>query len=488
MISRKKTPCFGAGSPSVAAQKMRRNNSARLFFAVLCGASIFDSALASPSRTTLSERRGQRPSSAPQIHPQAEDGELPSALRGGQIGDSLFESAPLDRRNLDAAESAAEPVVFLNGREQPRAGRWKAAPHVDVKVTYDDNIFIQPTHRVADVFFTLSPGLSFGFWDNEQRLENFLERGRKASTILRDEGNFLLVDYTPSFVIFSDNSSEDSFDQDALFDAQWQVAKLTLGARVHFESRREADIDVGERIRRKTVESELTASYLLTGKTSVEVDFYNTIEDRGNFLQTVEWRNEDYLNYRVTPVFQVSFGLAFGNLEVRDSHNQQFERILARGSYSITEKLNVETRAGIEFRQSSAEAGDQTNPIFDFQVAYEPDAETRIDFDAYRRVETSTSEPDRNITALGVSLKLSRRIYHGLRASVEGGYRFSDYTAGRNSLARSDHYFYIRPGLLYNFASWGSAELSYLYRENDSTQDSSTFSNNQVEFGVSLIF
>lgn len=404
------------------------------------------------------------------------------------LGDALLETAAIEPRELAVPELASEPTVILNGLEQPRASRWKVSPHVDLTASYDDNIFIQPVNATADFVFALEPGIALGFWDDEERMERFLDRDRPASSIDRGQGNFLLLDYTAVLLGFEKTSSENSLGHDARIQAQWQLARLTLGAAFHAESKSEKSNDAAGRVRRKAFASEITTRYQLTEKTSLEVDFFNVIQDFEGLVRSNEWRNENYLDYQLTPLAHVAVGLALGRVEVESGANQVFERILARALYSLTEKVEIVARGGAEFRQSGGAAGDHVNPVFDLETRYSPSAVTRIGLDAYRRVETSAFQPDQDFTLTGIALKVTHALPGGLHLSLAGGFELADYTESPGQAGRTDHYYYVRPGLLYNFAHWANAELTYEYRQNDSSRPDASFENNVVSVRGSMIY
>ena len=404
-----------------------------------------------------------------------------------RLGDELIESGTLEQPGVEAVESASEPVG-ATGDEKRRAGRWKVSPHLRLEMTYDDNIFIQPTGKVGDFIFTAAPGVTIGYWDYEDEMERYLDRSRSAAVIDRGEGSFLVVDYTGILLGFASTSSQNAYDQDARFDARWRLEKLTLGAASHFESKSEADIDVGGRVRRKTVSTEITAGYQLSERTSFGVDFFNVIQNREDFLKTLEWRNENYFDYELTPLLRVGLGGAVGRLEVEDHADQIFERILGRVNFESTAKVSIAARGGVEFRQSDGPVGDMVEPIFNVTARYSLAEATAVVLDSYRRVEPSSSQPDEDYTATGVSLRFERTLRTGLRFWVEGGYEHTNYTESSGVSQRQDDFFYVRAGLLYNFAHWGNAGIGYEYRENDSSQASSSFDNNRVTFQFGLVY
>lgn len=407
-------------------------------------------------------------------------------LEAPDLGGALIESGAMEPGDLDAAESAVAPPV-TGGMGAGRAGRWKISPHFELRVIYDDNIFIRPNNQVDDFIIAASPGLAIGYWDNEEEMARYLDRTGGAGRLNRGVGNFFVLDYTAILLSFAKTSSQNAFDQDVLLDAGWQFGKLTLGAGTRFESKSEADIDIGGRVRRTALTSKLEASYQLSERTSVEANFYNEVKDRENFIGTVEWRNENYLDYALTPLVNIALGIAVGSVDVETGADQVFERILGRASYDLTGKLSLHARGGVEFRQSDG-SGDHVNPVVDVAVRYSLSEGTLIALDAFRRVETAASRPDELYTATGVSLRLERSLANGLHFSIEGGYATTAYSESGGSDGRSDDFFYARAGLLYNFAQWGNVGVGYEYRRNNSTNESSSFENNQIYMQVGLIY
>ena len=192
--------------------------------------------------------------------------EIPSADRTSatpsadveRLGETLLISDPPGAKSRDASEQADLLVARAEPGDAGRHGRWHVAPHLQLRATYDDNIFIQPK-KTPDFIFSCAPGIGIGFWDSEKEREKYLERQRDPTLVERTRGSFLFVDYTAILLGFARHSSQNAFDQDARFDARWERDKLTLGGSVRYESKSEANIDIGGRVRRRTLSAELTS-------------------------------------------------------------------------------------------------------------------------------------------------------------------------------------------------------------------------------------
>jgi hypothetical protein len=422
--------------------------------------------------------------------------ELPPLTADGllaqHLGDTLMEAPAVEQASLDVAEPAAVPAVTgegSGGDPVKRAGsRWRFAPHLDFRFTYDDNIFIRPTNQVSDFIFTAAPGLSVGYWEFEEEWDRFIDREGSASVIEKGRGNFLLLDYTAILLGFAKTTSQNAFDQDARIEARWEAAKLTLGGGVHFESKSEANSEVGGRVRRTSVATAVTGQYQFTERTALEVQLHNEVTEHEGFIRSVEWRNEDYLDYQATPLLHLGLGAAFGLVQVESSPDQVFERILGRAIYSLTEKVSVAARGGVEFRQVDGDVGDRVNPVFDLTAEYSPVAGTRVVAEAFRRVETSVLQPDQDLSVSGFGLKIRRTLIARLALQIGGGWQIAEYTDTPDDPGRTDEEWFARAGFLYNFNRWANAELTYEHRQNDSSRPSSSFEDNQVTLTIGLTY
>lgn len=407
------------------------------------------------------------------------------AIPAGNDG-ALTDTNAAEAADMDSAETAEAVLEAPN--PGPPASKWKFLPHFDFGIRWDDNIFIQPKNETEDLIFTFSPGIAIGYLDEETRLLRFLDRETRASRIDRFEGQFLLVDYTPTFSVFSENSSEDSFDQEARFEARWQLQKLAIAAQARFISQREVNVELSQRIKQTGESAGVLATYQISERTGIEVGGYFQKDEFENASGHTEFRGEGFLSYELTPLVKFGLGVAYGVVEVEDAASQTFERILGRVTYSLSEKVEASVLGGVEFRQSDGGGKDRTNPIFEFNLGYLPAEATRVSLVASRQVLSSISEPSEFVTSTGVSLRFTRMLRDRLRLTAEGGYRNAEYSNSGLIAPRTDDYYYGQIAVQYNFATWGSVSVSYQYRQNDSSRATSDFTNNQIGLGFSLTF
>jgi hypothetical protein len=385
----------------------------------------------------------------------------------------------------DLTEEVSEPVALAPTTEAGGGARWRIAPHIQAKVTYDDNIFIQPDHKRADFIFTLAPGITFGYWELEEGRDYFQWKDA-GSLIERARGNFLIADYTAFLLGFARTSSENTVDHDGRVAFRWELAKLTLGATLDAGSNTEADPDVGERVRVRTLAINITSRYQVSDKTLLGLALSNTINDPDGFIQTTEWRAEGFAEYAVTPLIQLGLGMAGGRLSVTEGSDQVFEQVLARAQYSFSDKLNAQFSGGVEFRQFDTSNNDRTSPVFALGFDWRPVAATQITLQAFRRTSASALNVNENVTTTGFEATFRRLLGGGLQFSLTGGYYAANYMFIGGNEPRTDHYVFVRPGLFYRITDRLQAGLTYQYRRNESNLQRFGFSNNQLTAEIGL--
>ena len=71
---------------------------------------------------------------------------------------------------------------------------------------------------------------------------------------------------------------------------------------------------------------------------------------------------------------------------------------------------------------------------------------------------------------------------------VAAGYQHAEYEYFASSDQRTDHIFYIHPSVGMDITTWLACEVGAEYRQNDSSQERTTFSETTAYFQVNVFF
>src|SRR5207245_353294 len=99
----------------------------------------------------------------------------------------------------------------IDGIEPLKYGPFDALFGIRGGVVYDDNIYISPNKK-SDVIWTIAPNVTLAAGDYRAK-----------------EANFLTLSYTPSVILFSDQTRNDALDHEAVLNGQWRPGAWKFG-------------------------------------------------------------------------------------------------------------------------------------------------------------------------------------------------------------------------------------------------------------------
>jgi hypothetical protein len=396
----------------------------------------------------------------------------------------------------DAAPAPIEegPTVLVDGAKQS-IGRPEVEPIVEIKTTYDDNIFISPTHQHADLYTTVVAGLAVGwgeFRDQLTPLGSFQEKYEELNGTDFDTRQFFFASYAPGYTYFAKHGSEDTLDQNANLGARGIFGNLTINATGSYRLFSEGVAEVGNRVRQSQVNFAVDALYQFSARTSGEVDLSVVTHhyDKSFYVDSDEWIDRNYVSYQLFPKTNVSGGFTLGYVNVNQGSDQTYEQAVGRIIYDAGSKLTANLFGGIEFRQFVNGGASVTNPVFDFEVAYAPFDGTNINLSASRVVANSAEYAGRNDVGTTVALTISQALYEKLTLSLQGSYENYDYGAGGGvgGVQRTDNALRLELAAAFHVTKFLSVNLAYDYWHNASNLSQFTFDDNRISLDLDLLF
>jgi hypothetical protein len=367
---------------------------------------------------------------------------------------------------------------------------------------YDDNISLHDQERTSgggistgrdqeplgdDFIFTFSPGIIIA-----------------KPTTLQDSRTAFSVDYSPSFIFFLDNDEENSIDHAVKAELGYAFTKLTMGVVQNFAETAGGVVDVGTRVSQKSYQTAANARYEMSEKTFLQIDGSYRLTDYETLTDSDEWSVTPTVNYQFSPKVTLGLGVTYGQLSVSDQTTHVVTNVTAnatntstfvtenestqdyigptlRASYRTTEKTDISLSVGVEYRKYS-DGSSSWSPVFSLAGSYRPFEGTSFTIEGHRREQNSAVVNGANFISTGVSLSARQRLRERLFGTLTASYDNADYEpVQRNvSVTRQDDYFLLRYGVEAIVGRSWTIGLFHQYREDESTDKSFSFSNNQV--------
>ncbi len=405
-------------------------------------------------------------------------------------------SGNLTPEELSAVLQDANAIgVPTEARGGTRAGRrWRVIPYGRIRSLWDDNIFISNTDQQADFSFTITPGIAVGWGDYSNEVRRLGEFERYFEPLSLEDDNtpksYLFGSYVANASFYAENSGENALDHDAQLVGRWEASKLTLGTRLRFQTLSGTDLDVGDRTKRNVGAGTISSSYLLSEKTSFELNLSGASNVFEDGVDSTEIAAESYINYRLRPKTRLSLGGKFGTVDVKNGARQTYEQALGRISYYASSKLAVSGSGGVEWRQYDSNSPDDLFTVFDVAASYAPFDGTVMAMSAYRRNSASVSLINENVTNTGLAVRFRQRFFQRFFLVLDGGYQKAEYESIQSQIVggREDDIVYFKPSISFDVTKHLSVETAYQVQRDNSSIESNSFTENLVSLQFNLQF
>ena len=380
------------------------------------------------------------------------------------------------------SDAAARETLRLSSKESTlRLGGLDLFPHAAGQVQYDDNILISHTDALKDVIWTVSPGLTLAgggvgaYLPGSVTVEQL--RNLLYYSLVEDvtrPGRFFAVDYTPSFIFYTDHSKYDNVGQSVKLSSGYSFSRLALGLDFDYDRAQVKNAGVGTLTEESIYDARVRSRYDLTDRTSLEVNgrYYRLDYVDPVYQGYQEVSNENWLNRTFADRLSLGVGLVVGRDFPQDSSDQTFERSLVRAVYRLSGKLYFSSSLGAEFRQYDSGESGTLSPVLGITGTYQLREGTTLSLEGHGLQEPSPYggyNDNRWGGGAGVRQRLFSRVYVESTAGYDN-IRYNFYgTQGQTSSARSDNYFYGRLTFEYEFNRHVVGSLFYTYYRDNSS-------------------
>jgi len=370
---------------------------------------------------------------------------------------------------------------------------WKFVPQLTAIATYDDNVFIAPRNHVGDSCWQLAPGLAFGWGDFRGQVAPFDPIPHFLAQTGEEDlprANFLYVEYTPDFELFTRLRHQDTVNQDVRLSGQEQAGRWRTQADFRYQAESSPDPDVGARAKQTYYNANLAGTYELTGKLAGGLQAH---VDRSVVSGGVPWqqgRVGAYADLEDSDRTTVGFGVAIGDLEVQREPDQLYLEPALRWKYALTSKIWFTGDAGADLRHFGRGVGERSEAIFDAGASYAATESTTVTLSGRRDTIASVEYRGVDITESVAQAGVSQRVWAEVILTGTAGAVWDDYRPFDPAipLSRHDRYFFYKAAVGHDVTKHGTVQLSYEHRANNSSSANFEFVENLVSLDVSFLF
>ena len=344
-------------------------------------------------------------------------------------------------------------------------------------------------------FLTLRPHPDYSFLYGEGILA---AQGQPVNTTIQqispgfrlDIGDHWILDYTPTWTVYSSSYFQNTFDQNAKLTGGTSYGSWVLGLSQSYTKSAVPQVETATQTHQEIYSTALNGTYTINSKLSLDLAVNQNFSFADQFQSYREWSTMDWLNYHFWTRFSAALGVGLGYDDVDKSPDMLFEQYQARIQWRATDKIGFQLHGGLEDRQFlSGGSSDILNPVFGGGIQYQPFEHTQISLNADRVV--TVSELQNQVTeSVGFDGDLNQRLLGRLFLDLNGGYqniRFVDSTSGASS-NRTDDFYYFSTRLSTTFLKRGTVAIFYQINNDSSTSSGYDFTSHQVGFEIGFAY
>lgn len=336
-------------------------------------------------------------------------------------------------------------------------------PQITGGMTYDNNIYATSINHVDDFIWSLSPGLTVVAQDS-------------------NDGKIVSINYVPTFVFYTDNTTNNYIAQSASVTATLPLAKLTLGLGGTARIQQSAVVGTGQLVQTRDFGGEVSSKYAIGAKTSIEVNGQVRISEGDDLIGHDIWSNNDWINYAFSEKLSLGLGCVFGYVTIQDQPHQTFEDALIRADYTVSEKLSLNASAGPEWRQYDGQSPDTLDPVVTIGGSYRVREGTTLNLEAVGAIHASLNATGQNYYGAGVRLDVVQRLSNRFTLTAGAGYENDRYYSVSPGVAADEpnDLFVVGGMVTYQIRERWTANVFYNYRRNSGNASITGFNANQA--------
>ena len=380
-----------------------------------------------------------------------------------------------------------------------RGGRFH--PFVIAETVYTDNVFSTQTATEDDFITTLTPGVWLAFPANRERLLNIdttptspggLQLSRIKPEATRRYQTYFL--YSPSFVLYADNSNHDHINHraEALFQYNFNSG-ISFDVIDIFNDREEiAGNGIANTLfRYQDNLLDLITSYdSPSGKLKLQFTYANYNLDYDEASEAFRDRNDNTFTvsgfYRFWPKTSLFLEYNYSDINFDDA-GSIFDSIEHRYFGGVNWEITARTRGRIKLGYTDKDfdndtVSDQDEFSVEIQTQMNLNPKRSLQVNGYRKFHESDFGGASSFMSTGLNVSLLQRFTEKWSGTLNVFYEQNDY----NQITRDDDLYGFGPAVRFEAKKWLIFDLGYYYYNNDSNVSFFEYETHQIFLRATL--
>jgi hypothetical protein len=375
-------------------------------------------------------------------------------------------------------------------------------PHASFDVTYATGIQIntnsanisQPGTNASPqstVMYTISPGMAV------------------------DIGAHVTLDYTPTFIYYSNNKFKDAWNHAASLTAATAYDDWAFQLTQAFSSDTSPLSETAEQTKTTDFATALSGNYAINDKFSTQLGLNQDFNYVKGFEDSKTWSTMDWLSYSFWKRFSGGIGVGGGYVTIDNDPaasagnpapgDQIYETMQLKANWRATDKISLSGNIGFQNTKYDTSPGapgtSSLSPIFGAAIQYQPFKYTQISLGVNRTISSSDYVVESQAqTTTSFNLSLNQRLLEKYNLNLSGTYIENEFSQSINTQIittngpivlnsdRTDHDYSFSATLSRNIFKRGSVSVHYTYSQNSSTQTGFGSSSSQIGAQISYSY
>lgn len=361
-----------------------------------------------------------------------------------------------------------------------KVGDAEVIPWGEIKLQYDDNIFLDPNNEKDDFITVLTPGVSVDcpFGDNR-----------------------LTLDYHVDFIEYLDNSSQNAKNHYLSSEANinWQDIAFTLYEKFERVFERPSTEDTS-RVKRDDNTTGIKAK-LQKERLGIQIGYEHFIRNYRSEPQYEPYDRKEHLysfvlTHKTFPKTELLLEYDFAQIRYDDESSRSdsdYNQLLVGAIGEITPRTTATIKTGYQWRSyDSSTESDFNAAVLYADMIHKFSEKDALKLSFLRSANESTYDVNNYYKIENVSAVFDHFFNNKLMGFLNGEYQINSYpretTEGTEVKKREDNYYSLGAGLRYYIRKWLTLTLECDHIIRDSNFSVFEYHQNLVTFSAKAIF